>query len=211
MSDEIVFYYNPMSRARTVHWMLEEVGVPYRIELIRFDKNEQKDPAYLKVNPMGKVPAIVHRGVVITESAAICTYLADAFPQAKLAPAFDDPRRGTYLRWLFFAAACVEPALVDRGFQRTPVDRPAGIGYGTYKDAIDTLAKALQPGPYVLGDQFSTADVWIGSLIGWGFMSKSLEPRPTFSAYLERLGKREAFQRYNAATEKAFAQLKSTS
>jgi glutathione S-transferase len=209
MSEEIIFYYNPQSRARTVHWMLEEVGAPYRTELIRFDKNEHKKPEFLRLNPMGKLPTIVHRGVVITESAAICTYLADAFPQAKLAPALDDPRRGTYLRWIFFGAACVEPALVDKGFQRTPVDRPAGIGYGTYEDTLDTLAKALLPGPHVLGEQFSTADVWLASLIGWGLMSKSLEPRPTFTSYLERLAKRPAFQRYNAATEKAFAQLKS--
>ncbi|HEX5657213.1 MAG TPA: glutathione S-transferase family protein [Polyangiales bacterium] len=211
MSEEIVFYYNPMSRARTVHWMLEEVGVPYRTELVRFDKNEHKKPEFLRLNPMGKLPTLVHKGVVITESAAICTYLADAFPQAKLAPALDDPRRGTYLRWIFFGAGCVEPALVDKGFQRTPVDRPAGIGYGTFEDTFNTLEKALLPGPFVLGDQFSTADVWLGSMLGWGFMSKALEPRPTFTAYLERLSKREAFQRYQAATEKAFAQLKSAS
>jgi glutathione S-transferase len=211
MSEEIVFYYNPQSRARTVHWMLEEVGAPYRIELLRFDENEHKKPEFLKLNPMGKLPTLVHRGVVITESAAICTYLADAFPQAKLAPALDDPARGTYLRWIFFGAGCVEPAMVDRGFQRAPVDRPSGIGYGTYEDTLNTLELAIQPGPNVLGERFSAADVFLGSLIGWGLMSKSLEPRPAFVAYVERFTKREAFKRFQAATEKAFAQLKSAS
>lgn len=208
MSDEIVFYYHPMSRARTVHWMLEEVGTPYRKQLVRFDKNEHKAPSFLALNPMGKLPTIVHRGVVVTEAAAICAYLADAFPAARLAPPVDDPRRGTYLRWLFFAAGCVEPALVDRGFQRTPIDRPSAIGYGTYEDTVNVLEKVIAPGPYVLGDQFSAADVFLGSLIGWGLMIKSLEPRPSFVAYQERLAQRDAFKRYEAATQEAAAQLK---
>ncbi|MET0286828.1 MAG: glutathione S-transferase family protein [Polyangiales bacterium] len=211
MSEEIVFYYNPMSRARIVHLMLEELGVPYKTELVRFDKNEHKQPAFLNINPMGKLPTVVHRGVVITEGAAICTYLADAFPAAKLAPALDDPSRGTYLRWLFFGAGCLEPALVDKGFQRTPVDRPAGIGYGTYEDTLNTLEQALKPGPWLLGDRFSAADVYIGSQIGWGLMAKSLEPRPAFTQFVERLSKRDAFKRFQAATEKALAQIKASS
>ncbi len=211
MSEEIVFYYNPMSRARIVHWMLEEVGVPYRTELVRFDNGENKKPQFLKLNPMGKLPTLVHRGVVVTEAAAICAYLADAFPAAGLAPALDDPRRGTYLRWLFFGAGCLEPAMVDKGFQRTPVDRPASIGYGTYEDTLNTLETALRPGPYILGDSFSAADVYIGSQIGWGLMSNSLDPRPSFHAYLARLHQRAAFKRFQAATEKALAQLKAAS
>jgi glutathione S-transferase len=209
MSEEIVFYYNPASRARTVHWMLEEVGAPYRVVLVRFDKNEHKKPEFLRLNPMGKLPTLVHRGVVITESAAICTYLADAFPAAQLAPALDDPSRGTYLRWIFFGASCLEPAMVDKGFKRPPVDRPSGMGYGTYEDTLNALEQALQPGPYVLGDRFSAADVFLGSLIGWGMMAKSLEPRPHFAAYVERLGKRDAFKRFQAASAEALAQLKS--
>jgi glutathione S-transferase len=211
MSDEIVFYYNPASRARIAHWMLEEVGAPYRVELVRFDKNEHKQPAFLKLNPMGKLPVIVHRGVVVTEGAAICTYLADAFPAAKLAPALDDPSRGTYLRWLFFGAGCVEPALVDKGFERKPVERPAGIGYGTYEDTLNTLEQALQPGPWLLGERFSAADVYIGSQVGWGLMAKSLEPRPRFLTYLKQIEQRPAFKRFQAATEQAFAQLKADS
>jgi glutathione S-transferase len=114
MTDEIVFHHNPMSRGRIVHWMLEEVGAPYRIVLHSFDRREHKTPAYLAINPMGKIPAIEHRGIVVTEAAAICAYLADAVPAAGLAPAVDDPARGPYLRWMFFGAGCLEAALVDR-------------------------------------------------------------------------------------------------
>src|SRR4030095_11890258 len=130
MADTLVFYTNPMSRGRIVHWMLEEVGAPYRMEILSFDKNEHKAPAYLAINPMGKVPTIVHRGVVVTEAAAICAYLADAFPKAGLAPALDDPARGTYLRWMFFGAGCLEPALVDQMLNRPQTERRGGRGYG---------------------------------------------------------------------------------
>jgi glutathione S-transferase len=140
--DQITFYYNPMSRGRIAHWMLEEVGAPYRIELVRFDKGEHKAPAFLELNPMGKLPTIVHRGTVVTEAAAICAYLADAFPAAALAPATTSAARGTYYRWLFFGAGCIEPALVDKMFQRPQVDRPSGLGYGSYEDTMNALEKA---------------------------------------------------------------------
>ncbi|HEV7556476.1 MAG TPA: glutathione S-transferase family protein [Kofleriaceae bacterium] len=208
MTDEILLYYNPQSRARIVHWMLEEVGAPYRIELVRFDKRDNKSDAFLAINPMGKVPAIVHRGVVVTEAAAICTYLADAFPKAGLAPAFDDPARGTYLRWLFFAAGCVEPAIVDKSFSRPPVERPGANGYGTYEDTIATLERAVVPGPFILGERFSAADVYVGSAIGYGMMFKSIEPRPSFVAYQGRLAQRPAFQRVMAEAQKFTEQLK---
>ena len=123
MSDEVVFYSNPMSRGGIVHWMLEELGAPYRYEVVDLEKGEQKTPRFLAINPMGKVPAIVHRGTVVTECAAICAYLADAFPAAKLAPPTDSPARGSYYRWLFFAAACVDAAVVDRAMQRPPPAR----------------------------------------------------------------------------------------
>src|SRR5215831_5086031 len=183
MSEPIVFYTNPMSRGRIVHWMLEEVGEPYRIQLLDFEKREHKKPEYLAINPMGKVPAIVHRGTVITEAAAICCYLADAFPQAKLAPSATDPKRGTYYRWFFFSAACVEAAIIYMMFSRPQVERPGALGYGNYDDAVNTLEKAITPGPYVLGEQFSAADVYVGSSIGWGMMTKALEARPAFSHY----------------------------
>src|SRR5215831_7292240 len=160
MSDEIIFYTSPMSRGRMVHWMLEEVGANYRPHLLNLDKRDHKNPDYLAVNPMGKVPAIVHKGVPITEVAAICTYLADAFPAAKLAPAIGDPKRGVYLRWMFFATGCVEPAIIDRMLSRPPVSRPGALSYGSYDDVINTLEMAISPGPYLLGEQFSAADLY---------------------------------------------------
>ena len=134
MADEIVFYSSPMSRGRIVHWMLEEVGVPYRFEVVNLESGDHKKPSFLAVNPMGKVPAIAHRGVVVTECAAICAYLADAFPGAKLAPATDSPARGTYYRWLFFGAACVEAAVIDRMMSRPAPSRPGALGYGSYEE-----------------------------------------------------------------------------
>jgi glutathione S-transferase len=201
MSDEIVLYTNPMSRGRIAHWMVEEVGAPYRVELLDFTKREHKAPAYLAVNPMGKVPTLVHRGTVVTEVGAICAYLADAFPAAGLAPAATDPARGTYLRWLFFAATCIEPALIDRMLSREVPDRPSALGYGTYSDTFDTLEKALSPGPNILGERFSAADVYVSAEITWGFMTKSLEPRPVFSDYVRRHTERPAFKRYMERTK----------
>jgi glutathione S-transferase len=208
MTDEIVFHHNPMSRGRIVHLMLEEVGAPYRIELRSFEKRDHKSPEYLAINPMGKIPAIEHRGMVVTEAAAICAYLADAFPEARLAPALDDPARGTYLRWLFFAAACLEPALVDRMLNRPPADEAGRVGYGTYEKTLDVLEGALTPGPFLLGDRFSAADVFIGSHIGFGFRANSLEPRPVFVAYYARIGERPAFKRMVAQNVELVAKLK---
>jgi len=192
---DITFYTNPMSRGRIVHYLLEELGVPYDMKILDFEKGEHKAPAYLKINPMGKVPAIVHRGVVVTECAAICVYLADVYAKAGLAPALDDPQRGTYLRWIFFGAGCVEPALVDKMFDRPPVERKGALGYGSYGDTLNALEAAITPGPYILGDRFSAADVYVGSQIQWGMMVKSLEPRPKFQQYAERLAARPAMQR----------------
>jgi glutathione S-transferase len=201
MADTVTFYHNPQSRGRIVHWMLEEAGAPYQIKVVNFEKMEHKSKEFLAINPMGKIPAIVHRGTVITESAAICTYLADAFPTAGLAPAIDDPQRGTYVRWLFFGAGCVEPAILDHMFSRPAPSRPSALGYGNYADTVNTLEQALAPGPFVLGDSFSAADVYLGSAIGWGLMMKALEPRPAFGAYLGRLAARPAYKRFTAQNE----------
>jgi glutathione S-transferase len=206
--DELVLYTNPMSRGRIAHWMVEEVGAPYRIEWLDLDKGEHKTPAYLAINPMGKVPTIVHRGVVVTEAAGICAYLADAFPKAGLAPALDSRERGTYVRWLFFAAACIESAVLDHRVPRSGAPEPRALGYGTYKDTLDTLESALKPGPYVLGERFSAADVYIGAQIGWCLQMKALEPRPTFLAYVERLQARPAQQRLNEQCNAAAQKLK---
>jgi glutathione S-transferase len=209
MSDEIVFYHNPMSRGRMVHWMLEEIGAPYRIELIRFDKGENRQAAFLAVNPMGKIPAIMHRGTVITETGAIIAYLADAYPGAKLAPATGDAARGTYLRWMFFGQGCIEPALIDRMLSRPPADRPTALGYGNYDDVLNAVEKALTPGPYILGGQFSAVDVYIASQLGFGLMTKSLEPRPIFQSYVDLAARRPAYQRFTEQSERLAAQLKS--
>jgi len=200
MSNTITFYTNPFSRGRIVHWMLEELGVPYQTELLSFERAEHKRPEFLAINPMGKLPAIRHGSTVVTEVAAICTYLADAFPAARLAPALDDPARGSYLRWLFFGAGCIEPAIVDHMFKRPPPDRPGVLGYGSYDDVLNTLEAALKPGPWLLGAEFTTADLYVGAQLGWGMMTKGIEPRPAFQAYVARQAERPAFKRF---TEKS--------
>ena len=201
MTDIISFYTNPFSRGRIVHWMLEEVGAPYHVELLDFERKEHKRPEFLTLNPMGKVPAIVHRGVVVTEAAAICAYLADAFPVAKLAPLPSEPARGTYFRWLFFAAACIEQAGTDKQSPRASEMRASALGYGTYDDVMNNIENAVTPGPYILGDRFSAADVYFGSQLAWGLMIKSIEPRPTITEYVARLSKRPAYQRFMAKTK----------
>ena len=191
MVDKVTLYSNPMSRGRTVQWLLDELGAPSEVKLIDLAKGEQKTPQYLAINPMGKVPAIVHRGVVVTEAAAICVYLADAFPQAGLAPKLDDPKRGTYLRWIFFGVGCFEPAVMDKMLGRPPVERTGAIGYGTYETMLAALATALTPGPWILGERFSAADVFVGSQIQYALMTKAIEPTPVFQEYAERIGARQ--------------------
>jgi glutathione S-transferase len=202
MDDAIVFYHNPVSRGRTVHWMLEEIGAPYTLRVLDFEKEEQKDPEYVAINPMGKVPAIVHRGVVVTETAAICAYLADAFPHVGLAPALDDPRRGSYLRWLFFGAGCVEPALVDRMFSRPRVAHRESLGYGSYEDVVQALERALVRGPFLCGESFTAADLYVASQIVWGTMTGALEPRHTLQAFADRCLERPASKRAMSADER---------
>ncbi|WP_332657414.1 glutathione S-transferase family protein [Brevundimonas sp.] len=192
-SDEIVFYTNPQSRGRIARWMLEEVGRPYRTVVLDYGTT-MKAPEYLAINPMGKVPAITHRGVTVTEGAAVCTYLADAFPEAGLAPALDDPARGTYLRWMFFGAGPVEAAVTAKAMNLlAPADRAAMAGYGTFENVVDALETLVaNTGPWLLGDRFSALDVYLGSQIGWGLMFKTLPERDAFKAYVERLFQRPA-------------------
>jgi len=197
MPDDLILYTNPMSRGRIARWMLEEVSEPYRTEVLDFGTT-MKAPAYLAVNPMGKVPALKHNGVVITEAAAICTYLADAFPQKKLNVPVGDPRRGPYLKWLFFGPSCFEPAVVDRAAPRKEEARRAMLGYGDFDTAMNVVAKAVEKGPWILGDQFTAADVVIGSNVRWGTMFKLVPPRPEFAAYSERIAARPAAQRAEA-------------
>ena len=195
MVDKVTLYSNPMSRGRTVQWLLDELGAPYEVKLIDLAKGEQKTPQYLAINPMGKVPAIVHRGVVVTEAAAICVYLADAFPQAGLAPKLDDPKRGTYLRWFFFAVGCFEPAVMDKVFNRPPFERPGAISYGTYETMLAVIETALTPGPWILGDRFSAVDVFVGSQLHYAAMTKGIEPTPVMQKYIDRIAARPALQK----------------
>jgi glutathione S-transferase len=194
--DELVFYTNPQSRGRIVRWMLEEVGQPYRTQVLAFD-GAQKSPEYLAINPMGKVPAIVHRGTVVTEGAAICAYLADVFPEAGLAPAHGDPLRGPYYRWMFFAAGPVEAAVSAKAMGLlAPAERARMVGYGSFEQTVDTLELAAKSAsPWLLGEQFSAADVYVGSQVSWGLMFKTLPERPAFVEYATRLRAREAAQR----------------
>ncbi len=197
MTEEIVFYHNPRSRAQMVHWMLEEAAAPYRIVPVDFEKGEHRAPSFLALNPMGKLPTIVHRGVVVTETPAIIAYIADAFPAARLAPPPDDAARGAYYRWLFFGGSCFEPALLDRMLQRPEVERKATVGWGSYDDVVAALKKALVPGPYLLGERFSAADVYIGAELRWAMMfgAPGLKGEKVFDDYVARLSARPAAQR----------------
>jgi glutathione S-transferase len=195
MADELVLYTNPMSRGRIARWMLEEIGAPYRTELLEYGTT-MKAPAYLAINPMGKVPAIRHGATVVTEGAAICAYLADAFPEAGLAPALAD--RGAYYRWLFFAAGPVEAAVANRsmGFE-VPPEKERGAGYGNFAHVMDALEIAVSQSDYIAGDAFSAADVYVGSQVGWGMQFNSIETRPAFETYWARIKDRPAAVRAN--------------
>lgn len=200
MADELVFYTHPMSRGRTVHWMLEEVGKPYQIKLLEYGST-MKEPEYLAINPMGKVPAICHNGKVVTESAAICAYLADVFPEAGLAPAPTSPERGTYYRWLFFAAGPLESGIINQtlGLKITE-EQKITVGYNDIDQMLDALELTLQ-GKYLLGDQFSAADVYIGSFLYWMTFTDTIKKRLVFERYTERVLSRPAAIRANQVND----------
>jgi glutathione S-transferase len=195
MPDELVFYTNPMSRGRIARWMLEEIGQPYRTEIIEFGP-AMKSPEYLAINPMGKVPAIRHGDTIVTETGAICAYLADAFPQAGLAPEPGSRERGCYYRWLFFGAGPVDGAIVNKslGFE-PPAERQIMVGYGTLAYVLNTLEKAVSASDYLVGNKFSAADLYLGAQLGWAMMFGALEKRPAFEAYWNRIKDRPAAAR----------------
>jgi glutathione S-transferase len=195
----LTLYHAVPSRSSIARWMLEEVGQPYDLQLFNLKKGEHRNPKYLAINPMGKVPALRHDDVVITEAAAICCYLADAFPQAGLAVPVGDRRRGIYLKWLFFGPSCVEPAVTDKAFKRAEEPPRGTLGYGDYDTVMNVLADAVRAGPFLMGEQFTAADVVIGSGLRWGMSFKLIPERPEFTAYTARLAQRPALKR---ATEK---------
>jgi glutathione S-transferase len=198
MTEELVFYTHPMSRGRIVRWMLEEVGQPYQTELLDF-ATTMRAPAYLAINPMGKVPALRHGETVVTEAAAICAYLADAFPEAGLAPPPGDKRRGAYYRWLFFAAGPLDAAASNKalGFV-VPREREGMIGYGRYDTVMSTIEAMLAGREYLVGDRFTAADLYLGSHLGFGMQFGTIEKRPAFAHYVQRLSARPAAQRAKA-------------
>lgn len=201
----LTLYTNPMSRGRIARWMLEEVGAPYEVEYLIYG-DTMKAADYLAINPMGKVPAIVHGDQTVTECAAICAYMADAFPEAKLAPPPD--RRGAYYRWLFFAAGPVESAVTNKSLGFTvPEERKMMAGYGDFDDMYATLVKAVSAAPYIAGDEFTAADVYVGSQVGWGLQFGSLPEHDALKAYFARLADRPAHKRASELDDTAMADL----
>jgi len=195
MASNLVFYTNPMSRGRIIRWMLEETGADYETVVLDYASTMKEEP-YLSINPMGKVPAIVHNGHVVTECAAICAYLADAFPEAGLAPPTSE--RADYYRWLFYAAGPVEQAVTNKSMGVAPTEQQQRMaGYGNYDLAVDTLEKAVSAHPYIAGDSFTAADVYVGSQVGWGTQFGTLPKRDAFTDYLGRIMSRDACKRAN--------------
>ena len=190
----LTFYTNPMSRGRIARWMLEEVGQPYETVVLDYGTT-MKAPEYLAINPMGKVPALVHDGQVITEGGAICTYLAESFPEAGLMPA----QRGAFYRWMFFGAGPLEQAVVNGSMGWVaPADKKGRVGYGSMEDVVATLSAHLAMHRYFCGEAFSAVDVYVGSQIGWGLGFKTLPPTPELSIYWDRIKTRPALVRANA-------------
>jgi glutathione S-transferase len=190
---DLTFYTNPQSRGQTVRWILEEIGEPYETQILDYGTTMKAEP-YLSINPMGKVPAIAHNGKIVTEVAAICCYLADAFPQAGLAP--DPADRADYYRWFFFTSGPVEAAFTARAMGwEVPDGRQVMAGFGTYETAMNTLEKALTGKQFIAGNRFTAADLFVGAMVNFMLQFKLLDPRPVFSDYAARMTDRDAFRR----------------
>ncbi|MGC1550058.1 MAG: glutathione S-transferase C-terminal domain-containing protein [Rhodanobacter sp.] len=194
----ITFFHAPNSRSGGTRALLEELGVTFDMHVLNFKSAQQRQPEYLAVNPMGKVPAILHEGALITEQPAVFIYLADLYPEAKLAPPIGDPLRGPYLRWMVFYGSSFEPALVDKSMQREPAS-PSTCPYGDFDTMLKTLTDQLEKGPYLLGDRFSAADVLWGGALNWTTMFKLVPELPVIRAYIDRVTSRPAMQRAAAA------------
>jgi len=191
----LTLYHAIPSRAAVVRWMLEEVGEPYDVSLLGLRAGDQHKPEFLAISPQGKVPALRHGEALVTEVAAICLYLADAFAQAGLTVPIGDPRRGAFLQWLFFNPTAIEPAMMDSRFPRQPTPPPTAIGYRDLNTLLDVVERQLQPGPYWLGEQFTAADVVNGSGLRWGMQFGMIPKRERIVAYVERLTQRPAYVR----------------
>lgn len=202
---DIKFYTNPMSRGQIVRWMLEEVGQPYDTEILDYASTMKAEP-YLSINPMGKVPAIGHRGKVVTECAAICAYLADVFPDAGLGPRDDE--KADYYRWLFFAAGPLDQAVTNNFMGFKPSEEQGRMaGYGNYDLAVNALASHLAGREFVCGARFTAADVYVGSSVMWGTQFGTLPPLDAFTAYAKRLSARDAYKRGKAIDNQLIAEM----
>jgi len=198
MNPKVTFFHAPNSRSGGTRALLEELGVLFDLHVLNFKQGEQRQPEYLAINPMGKVPAIRHGDALITEQPAVFLYLADLYPEAKLAPLIGDPLRGPYLRWMVYYGSCFEPALVDKSMQRAPA-APSTCPYGDFDTMLKTLTDQLEQGPYLLGDTFSAADVLWGTALNWTTMFKLVPELPVIRAYIDRVLARPAMQRAAAA------------
>ncbi len=208
MADELILYTNPMSRGRIARWMLEEVGQPYKTEMLDYASTMKGQP-YLAINPMGKVPALRHGDAVVTETAAICAYLADAFPQSGLAPPPGHRSRAPYYRWLFFAAGPIEAASSNKALGVVvPAERERMMGYGNIALVLKTLEDAVSQGHYLAGNSFTAADLYVGSQLGFGMMFGMIEKRPAFEQYWQRLSNRPAYLRAKEIDDALVAQQK---
>lgn len=212
----ITLYYSPQTRATGARVLLEELKVPYTLHVLNMKVGEQRQPDYLSINPLGKVPAVRVGETLVTEQGAIYLYLADLFPEAGLAPGLSDPDRGAYVRWLFMYGSCFEPAVVDRYMKREPGSMNE-TPYASYESLIDLLEETLKKGPYLLGDRFTAADLLWGIALRWTTMFGLVEARPAFQAYMARIGNRESLHKVTAEDvvmvaehEAAAAQLKAT-
>lgn len=200
----IILFHHPFSRAAGVVWMLEEVGVDYELRFVDLAAGSHKAPEILALNPMGKLPILTDGEQVVTEAAAIGSYLADRYAPGRLAPSLDDPARGTYLRWMFFAPSVIEPAVLAR--QGGWEVKTSQVGWGTYEVMVAAAESAIGAGPYLLGERFTMADVVFGGTLRYMLTFNLIEPRPSFTAYSERLGARPALERANARNAAVIAE-----
>lgn len=194
----LTLYHSPRSRSRGVRMLLEELGADYALHTFDLTTGEHKAPAFLAINPLGKVPTLRHGDAVITEQVAVYLYAAELYPEAGLSPAVGDPLRGAYLRWMSFYGACFEPAIVDRAMKREPAAYSLSP-YGDFDTVMRTLATQLEAGPYLLGERFTAADVLWGAALGWTTMFKLVPETPLIRAYIDRVMARPAMQRAQAA------------
>jgi glutathione S-transferase len=202
---KLTLYHSPCTRSSGTFILLEELGAPFELHVLNFKTGEQRQPDYLAVNPLGKVPAIKHGDAVVTEQGAIYIYLADAFPEAGLAPAIGDPLRGPYLRWLVFYGSAFEPAMIDRAQQRAPESRPMSA-YGSYDDVVSLVRAQLAQGPYLFGERFTAADILWGTALRWITSFGLVEATPEIAAYIERVGARPSVAKVAAKDAELVAQ-----